>query len=310
MTRPGPLKDLPLAKFVVADSNSLLSPAKSTAKRPLSPSIAFFSPTKRRLLNEEGCLSGLSPRRSPSRGHPAMLDFSEPRSPARKLEFTSASSGRDFSAPLFSPDTHIDGNTTPTSKTTSSSHSKLAPSPEFVSHGKKRRLSVSLDVITAPPASSSNVIMVQREMPPSPDRQNQHYPGFDVYRDRHIELPSNKGRVLEDKEDAPLDPEGVKENIVPRRKPKKIVSAPAETSGVGMKDIGGVASTRSKSNSVAGTPDSARHTAVLNTPDRSAATLSHGFTPGRTPRPPKQKLLERKQTMEREVDETAEMEDD
>ena len=73
--------------------------------------------------------------------------------------------------------------------------------------------------------SSAVPTSVPREMPPPPDPQSVHYPGFHVHCDTHVLIIS----VDNDLETLSLtdnDKEGQKENLAPRRKPRKVVTAP------------------------------------------------------------------------------------
>ena len=68
MDRPGPLKDMPLARFL---------PHTTSRKRTLSPTPALFSPAKRRILSEEGIYTHFSDV------------LAGPSSPAKRLDFGS-----------------------------------------------------------------------------------------------------------------------------------------------------------------------------------------------------------------------------
>jgi hypothetical protein len=62
-------------------------------------------------------------------------------------------------------------------------------------------------------------------MPPPPDPQSVHYPGFRVLCDTHILLtPVDDGLEMLSLTDN--DKDGQKENLAPRRKPRKVATAP------------------------------------------------------------------------------------
>ncbi|KAJ6628875.1 hypothetical protein B0H10DRAFT_1690076, partial [Mycena sp. CBHHK59/15] len=78
-----------------------------------------------------------------------------------------------------------------------------------------------------PPSTPSRVALttVPREVPPPVDPQSIHYPGFHVYQDGYIVTTP----VVDHDVDVPFSPQndGLKENIAPRRKPRKSATAPA-----------------------------------------------------------------------------------
>lgn len=76
--------------------------------------------------------------------------------------------------------------------------------------------------------SSTIPTMIPRELPASPDRQSVHYPGFDVHPDKLIPLFSalSAADSSELYSEIKRDKEGCKENLAPRRKAKKAVTAP------------------------------------------------------------------------------------
>ena len=56
--RPGPLRDLPIERFVDVPFTPVPTTPRRTHKRPLSPGTPnLFSPTKRRILAQEGVFS-------------------------------------------------------------------------------------------------------------------------------------------------------------------------------------------------------------------------------------------------------------
>lgn len=222
MRRPGPLQELPLDLFLPPNPNL---PTKSRPnKRPLSPGGPnLFSPAKRRILNDEGIFSPEKTFKSPISGRYAPARFAEvlggPASPARKLDFGVAK--HRVESPVPSRISANIATTTPTRAIPSSS--RLAPSPELRPPRRQDDDEMEDYFSSAGHSSSSQLAFVAREIPPPPDPQSNHYPGFHVHYDTHIPLTS----VDVDMDDvAPVDKDGQKENVAPRRKPRKAVTAP------------------------------------------------------------------------------------
>jgi hypothetical protein len=91
-----PLTDLPLDRFLPSKPNSTISPLKPSSKRTLSPTTpSLYSPTKRRILTQEGVFSPEKSLKAPiatraraSISTSRMGDVLRgPSSPARKLDF-------------------------------------------------------------------------------------------------------------------------------------------------------------------------------------------------------------------------------
>ncbi|KAF7964469.1 hypothetical protein HWV62_7302, partial [Athelia sp. TMB] len=123
----------------------------------------------------------------------------------------------------------------------------LAPSPEL-------HLKSTTSLFPAPPSDGSEIddyfsspqpprhkthsstsssatlpTMIPRELPPPPDRQSVHYPGFDVLPDTHIPLLRVRSISVELSDpgnDPKRDKECCKENMAPRRRARKAVTAP------------------------------------------------------------------------------------
>jgi hypothetical protein len=213
MPRIGPLRELPLDQFLPQNPN--LRPNK----RPLSPIL--YSPAKRRILNEEGIFSPEKTRKSPIsvRGTPSRFTgtLSGPSSPARKLDFgTPKHPVKDSGAPNMS-----------TPARPASSSNRLAPSPELKSNSQSSR---SADETDGDPSmhnrshSSAAPTSVPRRIPPPPDPQSIHYPGFRVHFDKQIFITS-VDNGLESLSLVDNDKDGQKENTAPRRKPRKVATA-------------------------------------------------------------------------------------
>ncbi|GBE80001.1 hypothetical protein SCP_0212030 [Sparassis crispa] len=258
-TRPGPLQELPLDRFLPAEPPT---PSKHRAhlKRPHSPT--HYSPAKRRILTEEGVFSPTKSLKSPlsassARFAPAHFHalLQGPDSPARRLDF-SAAKPRDVpvhgtlpsnasSAPL-APSPVL---TTKTVRSPPTAPSAAAPVPASSTSSRSRRASPADDTDTDTdtdmwydprPCSSSTQtpapVLIAREIA-QPDRQSVHYPGFDIYQDPCLPLPRpitrsrSRSQPLSDAADAPQGDtaakrEAEKENVAPRRRTHKSAGAP------------------------------------------------------------------------------------
>ncbi|KAH8118621.1 hypothetical protein DFH11DRAFT_689858 [Phellopilus nigrolimitatus] len=308
--RPGPLQDLPLACFLTLDTNLpyvRASPFKSASKRPRSPS-ALMSPTKRRILREEGLLASFpaGPREkdSPARTRISDQSTSGVLSPGRRLDFgapsiRSSASTRDLNDevdPFSDPQVR--------SPSVVATPRKLASSPEFSAPPKSssRRPTVSMNRGSGKFRCSADPILISRELPPSPNRQCSHYPGFDVHYDSYIELPSIASRISADSS-SDTDKEGSKENFPPRKKAKKTASVPAEvgSSLLHKKSNDKLRASSFPTTSYHGSP---RYTSgIPNTHVMLGMSMmaSYELTPGRTPQSGKD-MLARKRQLEWEVD--------
>ncbi|KAI0832582.1 hypothetical protein BC628DRAFT_1407026 [Trametes gibbosa] len=251
--RPGPLMPLPLDLFK-ADSPLSGTPAKHPRpnKRPHSPGLGCIdSPAKRRIKAAEGAVgmrhtrsplsaSSHNARSAPSHFH-ALLQG--PESPAKKLDFGSTKPAGSSS-------------TTSESMSCDVSRSGTRPSrrsPKMISAPVRRssRLSArassavpeSLSVTEQPAGVASSVrgspleSMLILRTGTSPDIQSIHYPGFDIYQDPHITLPSSSTPQSTSADEAFAVNDCEKENFQPRRKSSKKVAnltTPSETSLIKM----------------------------------------------------------------------------
>ncbi|KAI0251345.1 hypothetical protein BJV78DRAFT_1212654 [Lactifluus subvellereus] len=211
------LVDLPLERFLQPVSDVNLPTPPTGSKRSRSPSLAqsIFSPAKRRILEQEGLFLP-----SHSRPYPS----------------TSARSLRPRHRALLHG---LDGSkhplgTTPTRDTLLPTPTHVHPSFVIASPCEQRRISPRLSASPqsqSPPApaaptrasprrrtrSQTTPTMIPREMPPSPDRQSLHYPGFDVHPDTHIALPCTRSKARAKEEAARVQEGGdaAKENVRP-----------------------------------------------------------------------------------------------
>ena len=252
MRRPGPLQELPLERFLPSNPNlPPVSPFKSVRpnKRPLSPGgPSLFSPAKRRILNEEGIFSPEKTLKSPmleSRGRAqSPAHFTDvlrgPGSPAKKLDFGL-------------PKNHLEKSKTPAASMTldvtpprpRSTTSGLAPSPEFIPKSKSAQSSsfassrhsddtLEMDNYFSPqprPSPSRPTVtpaLIPRELPPPPDPQSVHYPGFRVHQDTHI-IIAPVGSDFDIESVASAEKDGQKENIPLRGKARKAATAPTSS---------------------------------------------------------------------------------
>ena len=201
--RSGPLCDLPLERFT--DLRFIPTTPRRAHKRPLSPGTPnLFSPTKRRILAQEGVFSPEKTIKSsiaPSYRALVTRDFLS-QSPARKLDF-----GR-------SPQS--DNKVASTSCLLEDCFMELAPgcAPPMPRHDRHNS---SLPI---PNASSSSLSSISSS---SPNPQtNTHYPGFDIWVDSDSAFSSMPSHFSlgdpyvsdEDKENA----HDSKENVRPKTK--------------------------------------------------------------------------------------------
>lgn len=303
--RPGPLQELPLSHFLPFDATLHANPFKPGSKRFRSPSASvLLSPAKKRILREERLFPSPDPNRSPSRVRSSEQSLNGTCSPARRLDFGSPKTSGVASRELLS--NHSTSLTPRQHKTAGPSTTKrLAPSPDLTSRARASRSEVdALQAIHPPDRSAHNPapILIPRELPPSPNRQSVDYPGFDVYRDTHIVLPSTSSRMLSSSMEV-VDMEVTKENIPLRIKSKKTVSAPdvIERTGTPPPTPKG----KSKLSTPTTPLDYYRQTPATPRAHRTPGSTSYILTPGRTPRTGRESFSSRL-ALEREVDEHCE----
>ena len=167
--RRGPLRDLPLELFTDVPSTSIPTTPPRIHKRPLSPGTPnLFSPTKRRILAQEGVFS-------PEKTVKSSIFLSDrasviydvlTESPARKLDF--GRSPRNDSKVASTSRLFEDCFTEPTPRQSRSS----------CRHDRDHS---SLPIPNASPSQLTSI------PPSSPNPQTDiHYPGFDVWVDRDL----------------------------------------------------------------------------------------------------------------------------
>ncbi|KAF8592649.1 hypothetical protein K439DRAFT_1656072 [Ramaria rubella] len=282
-----PLQDLPLDTFVAQEQ-------RSSIKRPLSPSAALLSPSKRRILSAEGLYS--SERRKHST--PSRQLFSElvgsPKSPAKKLQFVSLSHPTPCKAHPSSPRDASPRPETPVSRTGGTA--KLAPSPEIASTSAPGATSASRHEPTSDcsrPSTLPPPMRIPREMPKFADRYSFHWPGFDIHLDTHITIPTSQSIASIPDVAEPSDVDDTKENVRPRRRPGK---------RLGSEDCKAGKSARpNRCDKQAYSPDDINIMSIF----------SH--SPGKRPMTPHEKQQERQQMkllmVQEQDDETNDMED-
>lgn len=203
--RPGPLRDLPLDRFIAVPSTPVPITPRRAHKRPLSPGTPnLFSPTKKRILAQEGVFSPEKTIKSfivPS-DRALAIHGALGQNPARKLDFGQLpqANGKVASTPPLLEDCFMD---------LTSGHSRL-PSQRDHDISLIPMFSTFPPQLLPIPSSSSN------------SRTSVHYPGFDVWIDRdsassllpsHFSLDSSRA-LDEDKENSQDD----KENVHPKTK--------------------------------------------------------------------------------------------
>ena len=165
--RPGPLRDLPLERFIDVPFTPIPTTPQRAHKRPLSPGTPnLFSPTKRRILAQEGVFSPEKTIKSfivPSDRALVIRDVLR-QSPARKLDFgqISRSDGKVASTSPLLEDCFMES-TPKHSRSMGQRVSDHSSIPMFTAFPSQ---------LLSTPSSSSN------------PRMNIHHPGFDVWIDR------------------------------------------------------------------------------------------------------------------------------
>ncbi|KAJ7240360.1 hypothetical protein B0H12DRAFT_1135101 [Mycena haematopus] len=261
--RPGPLQELPLALFLPPNPNLPERPNKRV-RSPGDPSL--FSPQKRRIFEEEGIFSSKTSSRV--RALPVRRD-SGGDSPVKKLDFgppknSPASVRSPHSAPTNAIESHLPR------LTRQNTTSDAFLSPTSISHLSSDAQEVG-DYFSGSTPSRDAVTQTPRDMPPPVDPQSIHYPGFAVLQDAYIV----SGPAMTVGVDLPQKDEE-KENVLPRRKPRKSVTAP--TSSDLKARLASPDAKLAKANSTPCTPGRSftgeRSNSATPTPRRTAAVLT------------------------------------
>ncbi|KAJ6598842.1 hypothetical protein DFH09DRAFT_1129373 [Mycena vulgaris] len=221
--RPGPLKDLPLDLFLPPNPNLPQRPNKRVHS-PGGPSL--FSPTKRRILAEEGIIPGSLKTPARFRAVPVSRDGSGD-SPVRKLDFgppknSPASARATPSAPPSAVEPHPTRLTRPSTSYMASGTFMPSTSTSPLHSDDVQEM---VDYFSLPSDTTPSqlerppTVQTPREIPPPVDPQSIHYPGFHVFQDAYIVT----GPDMDLDVDPPLSPQkdAFKENVQPRRKPRK-----------------------------------------------------------------------------------------
>ncbi|KAJ7752735.1 hypothetical protein DFH07DRAFT_824809 [Mycena maculata] len=227
--RPGPLKELPLDLFLPPNPNLPQRPNKRVHS-PGGPSL--LSPTKRRILAEEGIISPGS-LKSPIRVR--ALPVTRDGSPVKKLDLglpknSPASPRAAPSAPTSASESHPTRLTRQSaSRRASDAFTSSTPASPLHRDDVQEMIdyfSPRPETITARLAPSA-VSQIPREIPPLVDPQSIHYPGFHVFQDAYIIT----GPAMDLDVDLLLSPQkdAQKENLPPRRKARKSATAPASS---------------------------------------------------------------------------------
>ncbi|KAI1796230.1 hypothetical protein LXA43DRAFT_658967 [Ganoderma leucocontextum] len=331
--RPGPLQPYDIHLFTPTPS-APGTPSRPN-KRPHSPAIGSFDgPAKRRLKAGEGIISpkyvksplsgsGSCARFAPAHFH-ALLQG--PDSPAKRLDFGSDTSDATVCEDGGSGTPRRSPKRTP-SASTSTKATKVRRSPRLTartsrspfasgeegparSNNTGQTLTGADERTAAIRALTTAPLIIPRVVTP-PDRQSIHYPGFDIYQDPHIVLPTASSSSADLALTlSPVDKEYDKENVAPRRKSSSKTSTPVTPSDTAWLKAG-LLSPSAKSSVKKQIPASPRPKHVhdyLTTPKERtlrpvvspAATLV-GATPGRTPLGKEERKLMRR-AMEEELD--------
>ncbi|KAF8165498.1 hypothetical protein B0H34DRAFT_689390 [Crassisporium funariophilum] len=278
MPRPQPLQELPLERFLPSNPNlphstASLKPTK-TNKRPLSPGgPILYSPTKRRILNDEGIFSPdkmwKTPISSSKEKYASPARFGDilagSASPARILDFGLPKNcvGEPQKRSLADS---MEMDVTPT-KRPSSSTRRLAPSPKLKPKTVRPTTQSSDYQVQAehnrrsaapsptPPRPQLVPTIVVRELPTAADPQSIHFPGFVVFQDTHITIypPGYSG---ESESDTEVGKDVHKENLPPRCKAQKAATTPGSLGSKRYLDSDLVGDTPRKTKSVSGAPHS------------------------------------------------------
>lgn len=237
-SRPGPLQPYDISLFVPAGPPGTPSGSRPN-KRPHSPSVGSFGvPAKRRLKAAEGTQtpkfvkSPLSGSSSSGRFAPAHFHalLQGPDSPAKRLNLGSseASDSTACEAPLRSLNGGGGGSGTPRRSPKRPSQTRLRRSPRLStrspgsSSGSPRQLSGGQtgadDADAAARVAPATPMFIPRVVTP-PDPQSVHYPGFVIFQDPHIMVPSTSQFPADFVSDSEQEPD--KENRAPRCKSSK-----------------------------------------------------------------------------------------
>lgn len=181
---------------------------KLGAKRPFSPS-SFISPSKRKLLAVEGILS---PKSTPFRRVVRDLKNALP-SPA-PLRLPLLKSPVKHLVPQGSPRSPVTPSTPPPLNSKKrkfglddSPNELLSPSPSVGKDTRPLRKPRTPTIHTSQEAqllAMLNAAPLPSEKPATPDEEDEHYPGFDVYVDEEeesSETPHFTSDIIDDEED-------------------------------------------------------------------------------------------------------------
>ncbi|PCH41461.1 hypothetical protein WOLCODRAFT_137402 [Wolfiporia cocos MD-104 SS10] len=242
------LQELPLQHFLPPAVPSATSKRVPPNKRPHSPgTTSCGTPAKRRVLAEDIIMdctdSAMNTLRVSSNGRFPSAYFNAllhgPNSPAKKLEFTPASPFSDFGIDVGRVDLPVKA------PSTSAAMPGLFPSPRLFERVHPSATRTPQDdsddeMDWEAEASPSYTLPLPSIMLTAPedititDRLSDHYPGFDICRDAFSRDPGSLGSsftpeapMVEDDSYTPrtaIEKETEKENVAPRKRPRKPVS--------------------------------------------------------------------------------------
>ena len=291
--RPGPLQELPLARFVHPEPKVVSNPFKTTPpKRPRSPGtpIGLLSPAKKRILREEK-LFAPEPVKAPTQGSSLDSKSKSVGTPTlyRKLDFGSPSSSSSTRSTQGA--VAVETRVTRQTRQSAATNRKPTQSSDVPSHGRVTSNPTRTETRTEDPALTAVPFMIPRDIPELSDRQSVHYPGFDIHIDTHVELASTRRRVLPDLT-LQTDLDSTKENIAPRKRAKKSSLGPADLQGIDGKAKSNISPKLPVGRSPGLTPKQSHFTRLS----------SNVLTPGRTPPVSRNAKLEWRRAMEEEAD--------
>jgi len=274
--RPGPLRDLPIERFVDVPFTPVPTTPRRTHKRPLSPGTpSLFSPTKRRILAQEGVFSPEKTIKSsiaPSDRALVIHDVLR-QSPALKLDF-----GQSLR-----------------------SDNKVASTSCLVQEFSRpsRRHDRNHSSLPIPIASSSRLFSIPSSSNPL---KNIHHPGFDVWVDHNPNLSSlSSHSSSNDSHDSDEDKENShddKENMYPRTKWRTELSERLQRVSFASPDQ----PRRPNTPKIPFTPLNARSPRKMRLPCE--------LTPGKAPRVDRDEMKRRRELLAMELDGDDDSDDD
>lgn len=284
--RPGPLRDLPLERFTDVPFTPTPTTPRRTNKRPISPGTPnLFSPTKKRILAQEGVFSPEKTIKSTitSSCRASVIHGALKRNPAVKLDFGQPSRG-DSNAP--------------------SSNSRpfeacfLEPSPEFIH--PSRRLNCDYSPSPIPNPFSSQLLSIPSSL--SNPQTKTHCPSFDVWVGCDLNPPSlsthSSSNDFHDSDEDKENSHDDKENMRPRTKLQTGLSTR-------LKKVSFMSPEQPRRSNVPKIPFT-----PLNARGSFKVRLPHEMTPGKVLKVDRNEMKRRRELLAMELDGEDDMDDD